>query len=163
MDLKGLIFGGSNVKSNSGTKSNKNVMEEGKEESKIEPKSSLLPTSKKIKKSKKKHTLENAKIKYIGFPMKLVPNERCRRRFSCEVVYQDLQGKSHKKHVRFGNVGKSEYIDHHDDMKRLNTVSKLANTDDPLQSNFYRMYLLNSKNDNITDAYFNLVQSLKLT
>ena len=155
-DLRKLIMGGPNQ---TGVKTSTYQIPEKVD---ITDNSGISPMSKKIKKSKPIRD-KNIKIKYIGYPVKLTTNEKCRRRYSCEVRYEDNQGKNHTKHVRFGNEGKNEFIDHGDNIKRLNTVSKLSHTDDLLHSNFYKMYLLNSNNTDMNVAYINLINELGLS
>lgn len=110
--------------------------------------------------SKPKIDRSKLKLKYIGYPKKLTPSERCRKKYAVQIIFEDQKGKEHKKHVRFGKEGKTDYVDDKDELKRISLVNKLGHTDDILHGNFYRAYLLNSKEDNIHDAYKNLTNNL---
>lgn len=122
------------------------------------PNSILRPGIRKFKRSDYK----KAKLKNIGFPRKLTPTQNCKRKYSVAVEYQDEMGKAHVKNVRFGRDDVPDFIDHKDPKKRLSTVSKMGNDENFLHPNFYKMYLLNSRNSNIHDAYKDLIQVLEL-
>lgn len=155
MDLRQLIFG----KPNNTDSLIRSAGPLDEEEKTNKTGTGISNASKKIKKLKREHP-EKIKIKYIGYPVKLKPSEKCKRRYACEVKYLDEEGKERKKHVRFGNEGKNEYIDHRDPQKRLNTITKLKNTESPLESNFYKLYLLNSNEPTVNDAYINLITTM---
>lgn len=157
MDLKKLIFG--QIDTVKVTKPPKSNLMDDPMENEEEKKTGLMAQSKKIKKSKKPHD-KDIKVKYIGYPRKLIPNDRCRKRYSCEVHYVDGSGKLRTKHVRFGNEGKKEFIDHHDNKIRMNTVSKLQHTEDPLHGNFYKAFILNSKETDFNKAYIQLLDGM---
>lgn len=103
-----------------------------------------------------------AKLKYIGYPRPFKATPQCQRRFEVEVQFNDQNNKLRKRLVRFGRKGKEEFIDHKDNIKRINTLNKLSNLDNFLDPNFYRATLLNSRHPEIKDAYFELVETLGL-
>ena len=160
MDLKSLVFGSAN------RNKAQNVQDDTSSDSEVNSTAkkevtSIAKESKKIKKPKKSVNPGDVKVKYIGYYHKLKPSEKCKRRYKCEVIYEQ-DGKEHRKQVRFGNADKKEFVDDHDNAKRLSIINKLGHTDDPLHPNFYRMYLLNSIETDIDNAYINLVKNMGL-
>lgn len=116
--------------------------------------------SKKIGKFKRKN-YKDAELIYIGYPRKRDSTEKGKKRFTVEVTYK-IGGRERKRKVPFGKEGKLEFIDHHNEVKRLATLSNLKNDENFLHPNFYKAYLLNSTHESISDAYMNLINTLSL-
>lgn len=120
--------------------------------------SGILSSSKKIKKTPKKDHSKYT-LKHVSYPIKLNPSEKCKKRYAIQIQYLDGD-KMRTKKIRFGKEGKLEFIDHKDHKKRLARVTRLKNDDNFLDHSFYESNLLNSKFDNIDDAYINLNSEL---
>lgn len=84
-----------------------------------------------------------------------------KKRFSIRIIYLDDAGKKKTKTVRFGDRTVSEYIDHNDLLKKKSVQSRLQNVNDPFHKSFWRLNLLNNK-ENIIDSYTDLMQQLNL-
>jgi hypothetical protein len=127
---------------------------------KEDKKDKILSLSKKIKKFNP--DISKYELKYIGYPMKLETTPRCKKRYMVEVRYKDQNGKMRKKHVRFGKEGREEFIDHKNPARRMSVVNRISEDSNYLSSNFYKLFLLNSQHNNISDAYKDLVNYLEV-
>lgn len=129
----------------------------------------LLHASKKIKKSNgEEHKVTSVSVHptpktllYIGYPQKLVPTEKCKKRYKVEIKWLE-NGKLHQKHVRFGKEGVKDFIDHNDDKARNCKLNKMKITDDWTHPNFFTAYLLNSESADVYEAWKSLITALKL-
>lgn len=92
----------------------------------------------------------------LGYPEKLDTSGRYRRRFIIHVKYVGEDNQTHQKAVKFGKVGDSEYIDHGNEEARKRILAKLRDDTTPIDSDFYRAYLLNSNESSIEQAWMNL-------
>ncbi len=96
---------------------------------------------------KKRQTWSSDKFKLLKVePPVVVSGLGVRKRFSIRLTYLNEEGKKKCKSVRFGEVGKQEYIDDADELKRISTCNKLKYTADVFNKSFWRLNLLNSKN-----------------
>lgn len=100
-------------------------------------------------------------LKYIGYPVKLTPKPRCKKRYAVEVRWIE-GGRERHKHVRFGKGNASDFIDDHDEKKRNTKLKKMTITDDFTSPAFYTAYLLNSPEHKLKEAWGRLVEKLGL-
>jgi len=114
---------------------------------------------KKSQKFKRDDYQKITKITHIGFPQKLTASQHCKKKYQVEMKFLDQDGKEKSKLVRFGRLGKEDFIDHGDEDKRRRTISRLTQTDNCLHGNFYSLYLLNNKSD-IYESYKNLTETV---
>jgi len=114
------------------------------------------------KQSFKRSDFKKAKLLSLGFPQKVETNDHSKKKYLIQIKYQDNQDKIRIKNVRFGKDNVEDYIDHRDDSKRLRCINKMKNDDNFLHPNFYRLYLLNSKNIDMYEAYKDLTKALNV-
>ena len=84
-----------------------------------------------------------------------------RKRFSIKIYYLDNNNKKKSKTIRFGDKSQQEFIDNHDLLKKKSVVSRLQNVNDPFNKSFWRLNLLNNK-DNLLDSYTDMIKQLGL-
>jgi len=121
--------------------------------------------SKKIKKFNRSD-YKNHELIEIGYPTLLEPSAQCKRRYRIPVTFREKgtsNPKTKTRHVLFGSADRKDYIDHHDEEKRLATCKKLTvNDENWAHPNHYRLLLLNSIYDNVGDAHTALLKSYGL-
>lgn len=97
----------------------------------------------------------------VGPPRLLEISPNCQKKYALDVRYFNPEKRMEgSKLIRFGREGDNDFIEHKDPMKRARTLARLTETDNFLDPNFYRAYLLNSRFDNIDDAYAELSRNL---
>lgn len=95
-------------------------------------------------------------ISGLGYPQPLPLKGTSKRKYQILVNYVDKDGKERQKTVKFGKRTVDDYVDHHDEKKRYFMVNRLKASENPLEPNFWRLYLLNSKHDDLDKAYLDL-------
>lgn len=84
-------------------------------------------------------------IQFLGFPEPIKDAKLNNKRFSIFIKWRDSKGKLHQKNIRFGTVGRLEYIDHGDEIKRDTLIAKHHKTENILAPSFWTIHLLNNK------------------
>lgn len=55
-------------------------------------------------------------------------NPHFKKKFALTLTYRDENGKTHNKHVKFGNKTKEDYIDNNNEKIKMENQSRLRNT-----------------------------------
>jgi len=112
-----------------------------------------------LKKRDRKKWLGSYKMLKIESPHQITLAGR--KRYSVKIYYLDNEGKKKSKTIRFGDKNQQEFIDNHDLLKKKSVVSRLQNVNDPFNKSFWRLNLLNNK-DNLLDSYTDMIKQLGL-
>lgn len=128
----------------------------------------LVNNTKKIKKTTPK--VERSKVKkqwndqFVIIkidPPQTITKEKFKKKYSIRITYLDDKKVRKVKTIMFGDKEKLDFIDDKDQARRLSRVKMLRHTDDPFHKDFWKLHLLNSK-DNLGDAYAVLLRELNL-
>lgn len=83
-------------------------------------------------------------------------DEKSKKKYFVNVRWREKDGRKRTKVIRFGEKGKKDYVDSKDVAQRMSVLSRLKNTDNPFNKNFYRAHLLNSDELDIKKAWLNM-------
>ena len=105
---------------------------------------------------------EFSKIITFTQPVAMKPTATNKRRFKVGITYLDKAGKTRQTTVRFGEIGRLEYVDDKDEAKRLATCNRLKNTGNPLHHNFWHANVLNHESGSVKEALDSIAVALKI-
>lgn len=123
-----------------------------------------IATSRKNISANEKPMKRNAvRILNVSYPAKIQnPNPKFKATWSVNIKYIGDDGKNHQKEVHFGDKDLRDYHETKDEMARLRRVNSQRKTLNVLYPQFWNYLFLNHHSGDLTQAFSDILKSLKL-